>query len=142
MFKLSLLLATGFLISCTSKNPGELGFQNGKFSDCQDNPCFSTTDSDPKKKIDSLKYSGAVELALAEMKKYAQMLGDPIIEKEEAEYLHLKYESIFGTDDLEIYVNKEASKIEYKTSSRSSFDFGSNKSRAHGLAFKFIQKGM
>jgi len=129
-------------ISCQKEKPVNMGFKNGMFSPCAETSCFSTTDPDSTKKIDALKFSDSAEKAISDMKKYAMLLGDAQIITEEGGYLHIIYKGLLNTDDLEVFVNQNKGVIEYKTSARGSFDFGSNKSRAHDLAFKYIQRGL
>ena len=129
------LLVLGYGASCASRTPGDLGLVEGRLRPCPKSPnCVSSEDA--RRDVDAFILPGDPEddfRALVEL-----IAGRPRAELVtfEEDYAHLIFRTAFFrfTDDLELRLDRERSRVHVRSASRIGHsDLGANRKRVEEL---------
>ena len=136
---IALFVASMLLMSCMASRPDNLGVKNGRLTDCPSSPncvCTFEKESDKKHYIPPLPYTFADEEVMDRVKKALKEMARTEIITEDENYLHVECTSLIFrfTDDLEIYIDKGAKLIHFRSASRVGHsDLGANRKRVEKL---------
>jgi len=101
--------------------------------ECPPSPnCVCTIDTDDKKKMAPLSFSGTAEEAQATMKKMIEGMKRTTLLAEREHYLHFQFKTFWGgfKDDVEFYFDEASKNIHFRSASRVGYsDLGANKRR-------------
>ena len=101
--------------------------------ECPPSPnCVCTIDTNAKKKMKPLSFSGSVEEAKTELKKMLDSMKRTTLLEEREDYLHFKFKTFWGgfNDDVELYLDENAKEIHFRSASRVGYsDLGANRRR-------------
>lgn len=141
-----LLMATIPLLSCSDKNPANLGVSASGLAPCPESPnCVSSDARDSKHRIPPLQLILPPSEALQIARKLVLELPRTRMVNETSDYLHAECRSaLFGfVDDLELHLRPTEGIIAIRSASRLGYsDFGVNRSRVEALRDSLINRGV
>jgi uncharacterized protein (DUF1499 family) len=139
-----ILVAASFILAMFSfkaKKPEDLGVKDGKLLPCPDAAnCVCSTDSDERRHIEPLTFTGDPKDAMARLKAVLAAQPRTHIVKEEPDYLQVECTSLVFryVDDVEFYVDRKEKKIHVRSGSRAGkYDFGVNRRRVEAIRKAF-----
>ena len=139
-----LLMATMPLLSCTDKNPANLGISDSKLASCPSSPnCVSSDARDNKHNVPPLQLILPPLEAWQVARKLVLEFPRTHIVQETSDYLHAECRSaLFGfVDDLELHLRPAERIIAIRSASRSGYsDFGVNRRRVEALRKSLISR--
>lgn len=134
------LAANGSLFSFSGDRPNNLGIQAGKLAPCPNTPnCVSSQSQDSAHRIAPLPYSGDPKTALQQVKAIVESLPRTNMIQSTDQYLYAEFTSaLMGfVDDVEFWVDPEASVIQVRSASRlGESDLGVNRKRIDTIRSK------
>ena len=134
------------LLSCSDKNPANLGVSNSELTPCPESPnCVSSDARDSKHNIPPLQLISPPLEAFQTARKLVLELPRTRIVNETSDYLHAECRSaLFGfVDDLELHLRPAEGIIAIRSASRLGYsDFGVNRRRVESLRDSLINQGV
>ena len=139
-----LLMATLPLLSCTDKNPANLGITDSELTPCPSSPnCVSSDDPDNAHKIPPFQFDGPPTEVWKVVRELVSELPRTRIVNETSDYLHAECRSaLFGfVDDLELHLRPTEKIIAIRSASRLGYsDLGVNRRRVEALRDSLISR--
>lgn len=141
-----LLIASMSLLSCSGKQPSNLGISDSRLAPCPTSPnCLSSDDEDSAHKVSPFQLNGSPIERWELVRKIVSELPRTRIVNETPGYLHAECRSgFFGfVDDLELHLRPSEGIIAVRSASRLGHsDFGVNQRRIETLRTALISQGV
>ena len=123
-------------------DPKSIGMNSNQFIECPSSPnCISTMTSQKEKLIDAISYSEDFNFVRDRLTILFHQLNNAKLIEYDSTYFHLEFRTfpLAFTDDVEVFIDRQAKLIHFKSASRlGHYDFGTNRRRLEKIRSLYL----